>query len=109
WRAVAEPGVHDGEGLRRRERGAVPRPGMVRVAMGDDGVGDGPIWVDIEVTRTAIEPFGVDLEPRVESVRLHFFRTVSRISRIHQPEIELAQGTPSLVAGIPGGLARKMH
>ncbi len=88
-RQVAEPRAHDGERLFSRKYMVVPWPGMIGMAMGNDGAPDRPGRVDIEAAGAAIEAFGVGLEPSVKAICLHFFRSVSRKSRFYQLKIEL--------------------
>ena len=47
---------HDAEGLRGGHDGSVPGPGVVRMAMGDEGPGHRPDGVDVDIRGRAIEP-----------------------------------------------------
>ncbi len=62
-RTRAEPRRGDGEGFRRREHGAVTRPGMVAVAVRHHRSPDAGMRIDVEIARHAIETFRRYLEP----------------------------------------------
>ena len=49
---------HDRQGLRRRQHRAVPGPGVIGMAMGDDRTVYRAHRINIEVARRAIEPLG---------------------------------------------------
>ena len=69
--ALAEPGRHDRQGLRGRQRAVVAGPGVIGMAVADHGGGHGPERVDEEVARPAVEPLGADLEPGPRERRVH--------------------------------------
>ena len=73
---LAEPGLHDGDGLRRGEHGAVARPRMIRVAVRDDGAIHRAQRIDVEAARLAQQAGGVGLQPRFEFGRCGHGRNI---------------------------------
>ena len=69
----AEPGGHHPERLARGKHVIMPGPGVIGMAMGDDGALGPAIRVDVKAAGPAIEALPVDREPAVESIGSHFF------------------------------------
>ena len=67
--AVARP--HDGEGLRRGEHPAVAGPGVVGMAVGDDGAADGAHRIDMEIGRRAPQAALRRLQPVFRTQPVH--------------------------------------
>ena len=73
---LAKADAHDAERLRRRQDGGIVRPGMVAMAMGDDGALDGAGGIDEEIAGGAIEPLRTRKQPGRGMGRRH--RSFSR-------------------------------
>jgi hypothetical protein len=64
---LPQPEAHDGQRVCRGEDGSMAGARVVRMAMGDDGAGDGPGGIDVEIARHAIETCGFGPEPGLEA------------------------------------------
>jgi hypothetical protein len=69
--ALAHAHAHDREGFGRRQNGAMPGPGVVGMAMGDDGTVDRAHWIDEEAARLAEQALGQNAKPAFRMRRDH--------------------------------------
>ena len=75
---LAHTGLHDGERLRRRQHMGVAGPGVVGMAMGDDGALDHAVRVDIKAAGLDMETGGCYADPAFRTGSGHLQRMGSR-------------------------------